>query len=78
MKNIKKSYHYIKNTGRLFLKKETPFLYKLIPIGAIAYILFPLDIIADFIPVFGQMDDAAILFGALGAFNTLAKPEIKV
>ena len=75
---MKKSYHHIKNTGRLFLKKETPFLYKLVPIGAIAYILFPLDIIADFIPIFGQIDDIALLLGAFNVFNTLAKSKIKV
>ena len=76
MQPLKKSYYLIKNAGHLFLKKETPFLYKIIPIGAIAYILFPLDIITDFIPVLGQMDDIAILFGSLGLFNSLAKSRI--
>ncbi|MFO7716871.1 YkvA family protein [Desulfosarcina sp.] len=32
---------------------------------AVAYLLFPIDLIGDFIPGLGQLDDAAVLMGCL-------------
>jgi uncharacterized membrane protein YkvA (DUF1232 family) len=40
-------------------------LDKLVVAGAIAYILMPLDIIPDFIPFLGEVDDVFILILAL-------------
>lgn len=73
MRKFYQQFKPVKQAGRLFFKKETPFLYKLIPIGAIFYILFPLDFITDVVPVLGQLDDIAILTGSIGIFNSLAK-----
>lgn len=73
MRKFTQHFKPVRQAGRLFFKKETPFFYKLIPIGAIFYILFPLDFITDLIPVLGQMDDIAILAGSIGLFNSLAK-----
>jgi uncharacterized membrane protein YkvA (DUF1232 family) len=38
---------------------------KLVVAGAIAYILMPLDLIPDFIPFFGEIDDVFVLILAL-------------
>lgn len=38
---------------------------KLVLAGAIAYILMPLDLIPDFIPFFGEVDDVFILMLAI-------------
>jgi len=46
-------------------------------LGAIAaYLAFPLDIIPDFIPVLGQMDDLAVLILGLDWFIRNAPPDV--
>lgn len=45
--------------------RRTPFAAKALPIVALLYLLSPLDIIPDVIPVLGQMDDVAILITLL-------------
>ena len=58
---------YFKMLGDIFTGK-----YKKIPVGTIAaivgtllYVLSPVDLIPDFIPVIGYLDDAAILAACL-------------
>lgn len=41
--------------------KETPFLAKALATLTVAYALSPIDLIPDFIPVIGYLDDALIL-----------------
>ena len=58
---------YFKMLGDIFTGK-----YKKIPVGTIAaivgtllYVLSPVDLIPDFVPVIGYLDDAAILAACL-------------
>jgi uncharacterized membrane protein YkvA (DUF1232 family) len=46
-------------------------------LGALAaYLAFPIDIIPDFIPVIGQLDDLAVLIFGLDWFIRNAPPEV--
>jgi uncharacterized membrane protein YkvA (DUF1232 family) len=55
-------------------KKETPLLPKIIAGITVAYALSPIDIIPDFIPVLGYLDDLLIL-PALIALTIKLLPE---
>lgn len=43
--------------GRLFKDSRVPLAEKAMLVGAIAYVISPLDLIPDVIPVIGQVDD---------------------
>ena len=46
-------------------KKETPLLAKILAVIIIGYALSPIDLIPDFIPVLGLLDDLLILPGLI-------------
>lgn len=48
----------------------------LIPGLALAYLLFPADLLPDLIPVVGQLDDAALLMMGLKFFIDMCPPGI--
>ncbi|MGH2521621.1 MAG: YkvA family protein [Anaerolineales bacterium] len=60
----------------LMLDQRVPLLAKLIPVGALAYLLLPVDIAPDVLPVLGQLDDVAILMFGLRMFFEVAPPEV--
>lgn len=45
---------------RALADKRTPLLPKVIGIAALAYILFPFDVMSDLVPFTGWIDDASI------------------
>ncbi len=40
---------------------ETPAIAKILPWLSLLYILWPVDLIPDFLPVLGQLDDVAVI-----------------
>lgn len=62
---------------RLLNDPRASLLTKLaIPALALIYLLFPVDVAPDFIPLLGQLDDVAVLVIALRAFIALCPPDI--
>jgi len=55
-------------TWRLLRDQQVPLAAKLVPVGIVAYILFPLDFIPDVWFGLGQMDDLAILLLGIRVF----------
>ncbi len=52
--------------GRLLLRSgRLPWLAKAVVLGLIGYLALPFDLIPDFIPVLGQLDDVAVVAVAL-------------
>jgi len=55
---------------------RVPMNQKVVLGGIAAYLAFPIDIIPDFIPVIGQMDDLAVLILGLDWFIRNAPPDV--
>jgi uncharacterized membrane protein YkvA (DUF1232 family) len=56
---------YVRLLGGLLGDKRVSIVDKMLVMGAIAYIVMPIDIIPDFIPFFGEIDDLYLLVMAL-------------
>ena len=57
-KHVKQEFEVYK---RISKHPETPWLSKLLLGLALGYLLLPFDLIPDFIPVLGQLDDIVII-----------------
>jgi uncharacterized membrane protein YkvA (DUF1232 family) len=84
----KKFFSFITHMGKrlFFLKKilllffclqdkDTPRAVKLVLMGALGYLLLPIDLIPDALFGFGWLDDAAVIALALKFAGTYVKPE---
>lgn len=60
----------------LFRDERVPIVAKIIPVAALVYVISPLDVIPDVIPVLGQLDDLGIVLMALNVFNSLAPADV--
>ena len=56
---------YVRLLGGLITDPRVALMDKLLVFGAIAYIVTPIDLIPDFIPFFGEIDDVYLLVIAL-------------
>jgi uncharacterized membrane protein YkvA (DUF1232 family) len=56
---------YVRLLGGLATDNRVSIVDKMLVLGAVAYILMPIDLIPDFIPFFGEIDDLYILVLAL-------------
>lgn len=63
---------YVRLLGGLLGDKRVSVLDKMLVMGAIAYIVMPIDVIPDFIPFFGEIDDLYLLVMSLQRLVTNA------
>ena len=61
---------------RLLWDPRVPWWTKLIPPAALAYVLFPVDIIPDVMVGLGQLDDIAVVLLGAKIFIELAPPDV--
>jgi uncharacterized membrane protein YkvA (DUF1232 family) len=67
----------LKLIARLMADPRVPVWVKLLPIGALAYVLSPLDLVPGAaLPVVGAIDDVAILWLGSSLFIELCPPEV--
>ena len=55
--------------------KDTPKFVKLALMGAVGYVILPLDLVSDAFIGIGWLDDAAVVAAALRLAGTYVKPE---
>jgi uncharacterized membrane protein YkvA (DUF1232 family) len=56
---------YLRLLSGLMTDRRVGVIDKLLVVGAMAYIVMPIDLIPDFIPFFGEIDDVYLLVVAL-------------
>jgi uncharacterized membrane protein YkvA (DUF1232 family) len=61
---------------RLFRDRRVPILPKVLLVLTLIYVVSPLDVIPDFIPVIGEMDDVVVVLSGLWLFIRLCPPEV--
>ena len=61
----------------LLLDSATPYQVKLTMLAALTYLVFPVDLIPDFIPAAGFSDDLVALTALLGLCTSLITPAIR-
>jgi uncharacterized membrane protein YkvA (DUF1232 family) len=59
---------HVRLTLRLLREPQVPLLVKAVPIVAGLYVLSPIDLIPDVVPILGQLDDLGVVVLALEAF----------
>lgn len=62
----------VRLSWRLLQDGRVPFVVKLLPLAALAYLIFPLDLLRDFIPMIGLVDDLIALALAFALLTRLA------
>jgi uncharacterized membrane protein YkvA (DUF1232 family) len=67
---------FIRLYWRLFRDRRVSIIAKGLLVVTFAYIIWPFDVIPDFIPVIGEMDDLGILLSGLWLFIRLCPPDV--
>ncbi|HET9362203.1 MAG TPA: DUF1232 domain-containing protein [Vicinamibacterales bacterium] len=62
---------------RLLREPRVPMLVKAIPILAVLYVIWPLDIVPDLFPVIGQLDDLGVALLALEMFTKMCPAVVR-
>ncbi|MDL1900470.1 DUF1232 domain-containing protein [Anaerolineae bacterium CFX9] len=63
-------------TFRLLRDRRVAWWMKLVGAAPFLYVILPFDLIPDFIPVLGQLDDVAIVWVGMKLFESLAPEAI--
>jgi uncharacterized membrane protein YkvA (DUF1232 family) len=61
---------------RLFCDRRVSVLAKALLVSALAYLVWPADLVPDFIPFVGEVDDLAVVLSGLWLFVRLCPPEV--
>ena len=66
----------LKLYGRLVADKRVPLRARALALATLGYTLSPIDLVPDFIPFFGQVDDIIVVASGLKRLADAAGPEI--
>ncbi len=75
LKLVRNLPQFAKVFWRLFRDRRVPMRAKALVVGAVCYLLLPIDLIPDILPFFGVADDITILLLGGRWFLSLCPPE---
>ena len=61
---------------RLFRDRRVALLTKALLVSTLLYVVWPVDLLPDFIPFVGEVDDLAVVLTGLWLFVRLCPPEV--
>jgi uncharacterized membrane protein YkvA (DUF1232 family) len=67
---------YSRLTWNLMQDDRVPMWKKAIPLLPVVYVIMPFDIIPDYIPILGQVDDIGVYFLSMMLFELVVEKEI--
>lgn len=67
---------FVRLYWRLFCDSRVPILAKMLLVLTLLYLVWPIDVIPDYLPVIGEMDDVGIVLLGLWTFVRLCPPEV--
>lgn len=74
--SVRKLPAYARLVWGLARDPRVPNTQKLILVGIVGYLLMPIDVLPDFIPILGQLDDVAIVLLGLDLFIKAAPQDV--
>ncbi len=60
----------------LIKDRDVPIYLKILPFLGVLYVLFPIDLVTDFVPVLGQLDDVTLLLIGAKVFIEMSPPQV--
>jgi uncharacterized membrane protein YkvA (DUF1232 family) len=66
----------VRLTWRLLRDPRVPLWAKAIPMLPLVYVVSPIDVIPDIIPILGQLDDLTLIIAGMRAFEALVPEDI--
>ena len=67
---------FLRLFARLVNDPRVPAAAKLPIVGILGYLILPTDLVPDFLPGLGQLDDLAVVLGGLKLFLRLCPPDV--
>jgi uncharacterized membrane protein YkvA (DUF1232 family) len=68
--------NFVRLYWRLFCDRRVPILPKALLVLTLLYVFSPVDVIPDFIPLIGEMDDVVVVLSGLWLFVRLCPPDV--
>lgn len=60
----------------LMFDREVPIYLKALPLSALIYVLWPIDLLTDFVPIVGQLDDITAVLVGVKVFIEMSPPHV--
>jgi uncharacterized membrane protein YkvA (DUF1232 family) len=67
---------FVRLYWRLFRDSRVSILAKAVLVLTLGYVVWPVDLVPDLLPVLGEIDDLGIALGGLWLFIRLCPPEV--